>query len=652
MRFRRILLAACLLAFALRAGFAWQFRAAYSAPPGDRYLAGEPGVPHDLAAVGEWNAQRGYALKHGTDMAKYVRYARMALRGDWLAENATISPLASLAELPLLLLLGGGSLTAAMILQGLLGAGQVCLLGLIARRYLSETAALLTALLAALYTTLIIYDALPLTECVINFCLLLAVWLFLRFREKINLSRSLGLGIALGLAVAAKPTLAVLLPAFLLGDALERGRAETRKLLRGCVPTLLAAALVVTPFVLRAKLLTGEWLFLRGNTGYMAFMGNNPSADGTYRDPEGEYAELYRERTAGNASLRRADAVALELAGKFWLERPGAALSLTLKKILLFLSSEEIPNNVSPAYCRQVTFLSLPVFPQAWLVFPLAALGLATQARRRRAWALPLAAMVGCAAPIVLTVVVARLRLPAVCFALLFAAAGLEWLLRPFFSARQGGADARPGSASSGKTRLLAAALLAAVCLWCNREALWRDLRPLLLPGGQPLEVEGGTLYRDGPWEDRGGIVYGAELADSRGYIAKEIALPDAARVDCGRAEIVAPCVLSGGGQVKITLNGEGKTVTLPEAQRGRLTLLRLQLPPEKLTQLNRIEIRAETGTTARFFVDDDANYGRSRYSERGEPARAARFDAVTCMYNRAAQLPEGEFRIGLFLKR
>jgi hypothetical protein len=367
----------------------------------------------------------GYALAPGTDMPKYVRYARQVLAGNWLAEDVTISPLAPLVVLPVLLGIAGGNLVGAMMWQGVLGGLQVGLIGLIGHRYLSAAGALIAAGMATLYAPFILHDAMPLTETTINVCFLFTWWAYLRLRESPTGWRALATGVAWGLAIAAKPTMVVLLPLLMLGDWLERGRIGWRPV--GLA--LAVAVLVVFPFVVRTRLLCGEWLFLRGNTGYMVLMGNYPGATGAYQDLPAELRQSFAAEVGTSPGMyRRRDAVAAAWARRYWREHPAAAARLLMRKVGLLFTAREVSNNISQFFYERISFLKWPVFFGAGLVWPLAGLGLIVEWRRLRRWNSVLVPFVGYAAVIVMTIVVARLRLPLLPGAMLFSAAALGWL--------------------------------------------------------------------------------------------------------------------------------------------------------------------------------------------------------------------------------
>ncbi len=636
------------LAILLRAVVAWEAREIYAAPASDAWLAGAPdAVRADHRADAPYNPYAyGYAMVMGTDMPKHVRYARQVLRGQLLAENATISPLAPLVVLPVLLLLSGGNLAVAMMLQGgIIGGGAVALTGLVGRRYLSDGGALLAALLAALYGPFALYDILPLTESTINLAALLAILLYLRLRERPGWGRAALFGLGAGLAIAAKPTLAVLPVCVLVGDAVERGPRAIRPLLPRLSLSLGVLLLVIAPFVARARLLTGEWLFLRGNTAYMVLMGNNPDANGTYVNPGPETQNrLNALRAADPDSLALQDRAALRLVLRWWWRNPLAALRLTGWKAALYLWPEDIPNNVSPVYMRQTTWLGLPVFLTPGILWPLGALGaLAALSRARRA-GIPLAFVLGYSVLIILTIVVGRLRLPVLPFLCMSGGSALVWLYH--------------GGRTLDAARWRAVAVLAVLMLLAHGEGLTREIAPLLRPSGRRDPVAGGLLLRDGPWRHR--FPYGVTLRGRReegsggdDKVQKRllVSLPDEARPE--RVELWFWSDHGRNAVVDILINEHRFPVDLgprrSNAPAGRATFLtRVPVSPAWLTAETTIRIRPRPGSWIRLMLDDGPWHGRSASATGGSPWQRPS-DTETPHIYRHAHRPRGEFQVGLW---
>jgi len=167
------------------------------------------------------------------------------------------------------------------------------------------------------------------------------------------------------------------------------------------------------------------------------YIGNNPSADGTYASirsgrgaPEFERqdAREVAEQAAGRAlSPAEVSSYWTEQAVEFITSQPGAWLRLTGRKIaLLFNSAEMLDTESQESYAEWSLPLRLGgVAGHFGVLVPLAAFGLiATWHQRRRLWVLHALAL-AYAASVVMFYVFARYRYPLVPFLMLYAAAGL-----------------------------------------------------------------------------------------------------------------------------------------------------------------------------------------------------------------------------------
>lgn len=639
--FSRWLAAIVLLAILVRVGFVWEVRATLYEPPDDLYLRGTPGIPHSLAAVRKWNGRRGYALIHGMDMPKYVRYARMVLRGGILeVNNSAISPLAPLVLFPLYLLAAGNHLVGAMMWQGIVGALQCLLIALIGRRLVGDRAALLAAFFAAVYSTFIIYDALPIRETTLNLTMLLTVYTFLRLRENPSLWRGLLWGACLGLSIAAKPTMILLVLFLPLGDIWARGKVATSGLMKFIVAGLLVAAVVVFPFIWRVHHITGEWLLVRSEGGLHFLLGNNPQADGTFRYPEGDLLARF-DAAVGDApgKYARRDRLAVEWGLRFWREQPVAAFSLFVRKVGLYLSPREIPNNISTIYYRQISFLKLPFFLTTAMLWPLVFLGICLRVGRSPAWRLVLPFIGGYSLLMISAIVTARYRLPIIPFFLLWAAAGAEWLWRQ-----------RTAIMNGGRYRVVLLLVVFGLILTHWRIVSQEWIR-WTQPDGFVKSTARGMLYRDGEWNSK--ISYGAILSHPAGFIAKDIILSKK-ELSAARVAVVFRGRVSGARSLILRVNEYEMSVRLTgsptDKRQGQMSRYVISIPASCLREENHLELVVGENTALSIGVDDDIWYGRSWLSERGEPPRQSRLDTLTCRYSHLAHYPRGELQIGLFL--
>lgn len=322
------------------------------------------------------------------------------------------------------------------LFQCLLAAASCLLLWDITRRLFNRTAAALASFGFALTAILVFYTGAVLYVEITTLLSLLTVWLMLVAGTRFW--RWLLCGLAFGLLVICRPEFLVLLPAFLIW--LWRTRVHVRFTL-----AMSAAALVVVAAVpVRNYLVARDPVLFTAHSGINFYYGNNPEADGTWQ-PTGNleksigfsHEKLQQvSRTIDGKTLpwSQASAYWLGKAFRFIFSQPLAFLKLLGRKLLLFLSNYEVPNNYYPDPVRA----SSPPLRLAFLDYGLclagAALGMALAWRHRRRVA-PLYFVVAAFLFSSLAFyVLSRLRAPLIPFLLAFAGFALAELWRAFRS--------------------------------------------------------------------------------------------------------------------------------------------------------------------------------------------------------------------------
>lgn len=266
-------------------------------------------------------------------------------------------------------------------------------------------------------------------------------------------------GLAFGLSVVCRPELLVLAPALALWLALRRV---------GWRDALIAAAgalVVVGAVPLRNYIVARDPVIFTAHSGVNFFYGNNPAADGAWQPapelhPAAGFSHEMLKRTARTVDGRQ---LSWSASSNHWLGRglryivtqPGAWLRLELRKLLLFLSDYEVPNNYYLETARARSTALRVAFLSFGMVLALALPGLAWAWRDRRT-ALPLYLYVAAYLLSALAFyVLSRLRAPVIPFLLAFAGLGLHRLVDAFRSRRAG----------NGWTGVAAAAAMLAVSL-------------------------------------------------------------------------------------------------------------------------------------------------------------------------------------------
>lgn len=369
------------------------------------------------------------------DAATYVQLAHD------LAQHGLAAPLGVPYERPPLYPLFlrlcdalGIGLGGAHFLQFLLGVAGAGLLWALGMRLGGRTAAVVAGLGGALYGPFLFFESELLSISLAVFFLEAGLVLWGRARWAVVT------GLLLGAAGMAQPNF--LLAGFLVaGAAFLFPRALGWRGRRAVV--LLAAGLVLLPLGTFARNLavSGEPIVVSTNGGINFYIGNNPTADGTFHLPPGSgllnrpeglfiSAREVAEREEGHhLSHRQVDGYWWSRGLHFWLDEPGHALSLLLGKTLLCFNHVEVPSHYDYGFYRDLSSV-LRVLPTMGWLLPLGAVGFGLSLRRRRYTGVVFyVAMLAAVVPFFVT---ARYRLPLAVF--LIPAAGLTletaWGLR------------------------------------------------------------------------------------------------------------------------------------------------------------------------------------------------------------------------------
>ncbi|MFN8176638.1 MAG: glycosyltransferase family 39 protein [bacterium] len=375
--------------------------------------------------------------------------------------------------------LPGPDLPTARVLQALLGSLACVLLADLARRRFGRVAGLATGLLAATSWTMLLYDRefLMVTPVILFGAALLRVWD--GAGPASGAGRWVALGLLLGLGGATRPNFLAVAPVLFVLAWISFGASG--RLRR--VALLAAGALVVlAPIAIRNRIVSGEWVLLSTQGGLNLWIGNNPDADGMSATLPGfgswrnEDVSAYVARLHGRPlSPREEDAYFSGLAFDYARKAPLSALGGLAKKTYLFFQGYEIRNNRDLyLYRARDPVLRLP-WPSAWLVAPLALLGLVAARRRARELAMLWGFVAAEALGVILFFVCTRYRMVAWPALLVYAGAG---------------AAALAEREAPRRTRALRAALLAALLLLARI-----DFLGIRHPDPAPAHLQWGNTY-------------------------------------------------------------------------------------------------------------------------------------------------------------
>lgn len=317
----------------------------------------------------------------------------------------------------------GGSDLFARIIQCGLGGVTALLTARIGGIVFGRGVGLAAGYAAALYGTLIYFDATLLTPALGVPLLLAAIWLGLRAeRERAAPRLWASAGALMGLAAIVTANALVLVPVL-------AWRARTRWWI-----VVVSALLALLPVTLRNAARGGESVLISSNMGINLYIGNNPHYDETVGvRPDLQWRRLTAEpRRVGIRDAAGGSAFFVRRVIQYAASEPAGFLLLQLKKLRLLLGGNEIYRNqaiyperdLSPLLAALLWKVPGLAFPFG-LLLPLAAVGLAVGSRRAPLLSVSVAVY---ALSLVAFFIAGRYRLPLVPLLLVFAAEGVRWL--------------------------------------------------------------------------------------------------------------------------------------------------------------------------------------------------------------------------------
>lgn len=308
----------------------------------------------------------------------------------------------------------GYNLMAARLVQALLGALLPPLLFLAAGRLGWRGPGRWASLGAAVYPYLVYFGAWLIAEALFFALSGLMLWCGALLQRRPSTARAAGLGLVIGLAALAKPTVLFQLP-FLALWFLTSLEAPTirRRFVLGLV-TALAFAATLSPWLIRNYLVLDHVVLISTNGGYTFYGANNAAAFG------GHFEHFPPRDFSLNEAVEQQQ---FYRQGMQWIrENPQRFAWLTGQKLLRLASPLSVAS--SPEDYR---------VPGAWLIYGgyglfllLALLGAVASWRQWRSLALFYVPVLGVLLSSVIFYGDARYTLPAVPSLLLFAAIGLR----------------------------------------------------------------------------------------------------------------------------------------------------------------------------------------------------------------------------------
>ena len=374
------------------------------------------------------------------DSRQYDAWAQQIAGGDWIGTQVFYQAPLYPYWLAVIFALAGHSLGLVRVIQAVLGAASCVLLGLAGRRFFSDRAGVIAALLLAVYPPAFFFDGLIQKSSLDIFLITLMLALIGEFTARRHWTWLAALGLVAAAFTLNRENARVLIP--VIGAWLWMGFRDVPARQRAAWIAVFAAATlaVLLPVGYRNYRVGGEFLLSTSQLGPNFYIGNNPHASGTYEPlvPERGDAIFEREDATRIASAAAGRALSPGEVSDYWLglslayirSQPVHWLGLLGKKALLTLNAAELPDTESiEAYAADSRILRALLWLNFGVILPLAAFGVWV---RPRGWRRQLI-LYGMFASLALTVavfyVVARYRHPLVPLVLLFAAAGLGGLI-------------------------------------------------------------------------------------------------------------------------------------------------------------------------------------------------------------------------------
>jgi tetratricopeptide (TPR) repeat protein len=281
----------------------------------------------------------------------------------------------------------GRSITLVRSIQALGGSITVVLAFLIGKRVFRPSAALVGALMLALYGAATFYDGQLLMEWLGTLLDMLLLFVIYRdFGEKHALKFALA-GFLLGLSALARASILVFAPVVLVWILFvekERGRIAS------AVVFVVAALVTISPATIHNYAAARDRVLITSNGGLNFYIGNNEAATGAYTPPPGvdlasdmTSARRVQELTGRDMKPSEVSRYWSREAMKWIARHPGAELRLLLRKTALFCNAFETPQIESYDLSRGEYGIFRLLRVNFWM---LCSLGIVGMIYSRRVW--------------------------------------------------------------------------------------------------------------------------------------------------------------------------------------------------------------------------------------------------------------------------
>jgi 4-amino-4-deoxy-L-arabinose transferase-like glycosyltransferase len=277
-----------------------------------------------------------YPAPQHSDHATYFQLARIAFEGHHygFSGGAAFWPPGYPFFLVIWFSILGVHAWIPLLANLALFGGTLIVVERLTTRIAGATAGKVSAILLAVWPTLVMSALLASKEMLVLFLLCSGLLTFIVAQESESRGKSLTMllltGLVLGYASLTQPSIQ-LFPCVLLAYVWLRGRSYLRGFGQVLLATLVLSA-VIAPWTLRNHRVLGAWVPISTNGGDVFYRANNNLATGGYT-PQGEQSlDSYDEVNRGKVGFRL---------GKEWIRsHPLQFLALALRKQVLFLGDD------------------------------------------------------------------------------------------------------------------------------------------------------------------------------------------------------------------------------------------------------------------------------------------------------------------------
>jgi len=332
----------------------------------------------------------------GSDPRFYYQKALTLLEsGNWIGDKIFFASPFYQYFLALLFSLFGIDLLPVRIIQFLLGSFIAVLIYFIGDRCFDQRTGVLAGLIYCFYWLFPFYELTLEYDCVLLFCLVLAIALAVNFWETWRLHRCILLGLVVALSFTMRPNILIFLIPFWLFLTGRENHLPFSKILLSVLLFIFGFTLFIFPITLRNYLVGKELVLISAHGGEAFYTGNNPYTDGSiaklpwveihFAGEERDFLKAAAQET-GKEGYRAASAFWYRKGVEFIRKNPRAALKLYLKKMHYLIKNYEIPDNNDYQFAKTYFHPFVRVLSRIdfGLILALAVYGLMVGLRLRR----------------------------------------------------------------------------------------------------------------------------------------------------------------------------------------------------------------------------------------------------------------------------